>query len=176
MSGAELPRLIARFEDCTLPKEAWTHRAHLAVGLWYASRLPYDEALVAMREGILRLNAVHGVPTTPARGYHETITRFYMRLLCDYVAWEEGRPTGEWEERVRVLLARYGDRELPLRHYTRERLMSSEARFGWVEPDLHQLRASSAGERDRAGPVNPLDLPGLPLGGNGRSVSGISGD
>ena len=29
-------RLVAQFENCTLPKAEWTHRAHLAVALWYA--------------------------------------------------------------------------------------------------------------------------------------------
>jgi hypothetical protein len=139
MSAAAVPRLVAQFEDCTLPKHEWTHRAHLTVGLWYASRLPYEEALVRVRQGIMRLNAVHGVPTTTTRGYHETITRFYVRVLCDYVASEEERPTGSWPERVARLLARYGDHELPLRHYTKNLLMSPEARFGWVEPDLLPL-------------------------------------
>ena len=139
MSAPELPPLVARFEDGTVAQEEWTHRAHLTVGLWYASCLPYEKALAAVREGILRLNAAHGVPTTPARGYHETITRFYMRVLCDYVASEEERPVGSWPERVARLLSRYGDRELPLRHYTKDLLMSPEARLGWVEPDLLPL-------------------------------------
>jgi hypothetical protein len=139
MTDGEVPRLVARFEDCTLPKEEWTHQAHLTVGLWYASRLPHEEALVAVRDGIRRLNAAHGVPTTPTRGYHETITRFYMRVLCHYVAHEEERPVAGWDLRVRRLLARYGDRELALRYYSKERLMSPEARFGWVEPDLRPL-------------------------------------
>jgi hypothetical protein len=156
----DVPRLVARFEDCTLPKEEWTHQAHLSVGLWYASRLRYEEALVAVREGIRRLNAVHGVPTTPTRGYHETITRFYMRVLCHYVAHEEERLTVDWGERVRRLLARYGDRELPLRHYSKERLMSPEARFGWVEPDLRPLGPSSADEHQRAEPATSFDGPG----------------
>ncbi len=139
MSVATIPRLIARFEDCTLPREEWTHQAHLTVGLWYATRLPFEDAVRAVREGILRLNAVHGVPTTPSRGYHETITRFYMRVLCRYVAQEEARPEAEWGERVRGLLARYGDRELPLRHYSKDLLFSPRARFDWVEPDLRPL-------------------------------------
>ena len=46
---------------------------------------------------------------------------------------------GTWPERVARLLARYGDRELPLRHYTKDLLMSQRARFGWVEPDLLPL-------------------------------------
>ncbi len=89
---------MARFEDGTLPKDEWTHRAHLAVALWYATRLPFEEALAAVRNGIQAINAVHGVVTTPFRGYHETITRFYMLVVCDYVRREEadrepiGRP------------------------------------------------------------------------------------
>ena len=63
----------------------------------------------------------------------------YLRVLCDYVANEEVRPAGSWPERVARLLSRYGDRELPLRHYTKDRLTSPEARFGWVEPDLLPL-------------------------------------
>lgn len=173
---SDTPALIARFEDGTLPKEQWTHHAHLSVGLWYASRLDFEDALVAVRDGILRLNAVHGVPTTPSRGYHETITRFYLRVLCDYVAREEPRPPGEWAVRVRRLLARYGDRELPLRHYTRDRLMSPQARFGWVEPDLRPLGAPSAAERQRSGPAYPLDDPVVPFGGNRTGVAGADGD
>ena len=102
------------------------------MALWYATRLPYEAALGAMRDGILRLNAAHGVATTPTRGYHETITRFYMRVLCDYVANEEERPAGSWPERVTRLLARYGERELPLRHYTKDLLMSRRrGSAGW---------------------------------------------
>ena len=155
MSDAPVPRLVARFEDCTLPKEEWTHQAHLTVGLWYASQLPYEEALVAVREGIKRLNAALGVPTTPTRGYHETITRFYMRVLCRYVTQEEHRPVGAWDRRVRALLARYGDRELPLRHYSKDRLMSPEARFGWVEPDLRPLDPPPALERASVAELSP---------------------
>ncbi len=139
---SDVPALVARFEDCTLPKEDWTHQAHLTVGLWYASRMPYEAALVAVRSGIQRLNAAHGLITTPTRGYHETITRFYMRVLSEYVEHLEGRPTGEWEERVVRMLRCCGDRELPLRHYSKERLMSAEARFGWVEPDLRRIEVS----------------------------------
>lgn len=176
MSAGGVPRLVARFEDCTLPKQEWTHRAHLTVGLWYASRLSFEEALVAVRDGILRLNAVHGVPTTPERGYHETITRFYMRVLCHYVAHEERRPDAEWSERVRQLLARYGDRELPLRHYSKERLMSPEARFGWVEPDLRPLGRRSALELERAGPADPHHAPIVPLGGHSSGEPALDGD
>jgi hypothetical protein len=133
-------RLVARFEDGTLPKAEWTHQAHLAVALWYASRLPFEEALAVVREGIRQVNAAHGVVTTPAGGYHETITRFYMLVICGYVGEEEGEAgADDWASRANRLLARYGVRDLPLRHYTKDRLMSADARFGWVEPDLRPI-------------------------------------
>jgi len=135
----EVLGLVARFEDRTLPKAEWTHSAHLAVALWYASRLPFDEALVAVRDGIREVIAAQGVVTTPAGGYHETITRFYMRVICGYVAYEEEDAADDWATRVNRLLRRYGEKDLPLRHYSRDRLMSPEARFGWVEPDLRPL-------------------------------------
>jgi hypothetical protein len=130
---------VARFENRSLPKEEWTHQAHLTVALWYASHLPFDQALPVVRDGIRRLNEAHGVPTTQTRGYHETITRFYVRLICDYVAGADAVSEGTWEERVVRLLARYGDRDLPLRHYSKDLLMSPRARFGWVEPDLRPI-------------------------------------
>lgn len=136
-TDGDVPRLAAAFELRTLPAAEWTHHAHLLVGLWYASRLPPAEALDAMRTGILRLNEAHGVVTTPARGYHETITRAYMRIIGRFVA-ERGR-TGGWGARAAELLARHGERDHLLRHYSRDRLMSPEARFGWVEPDLEPL-------------------------------------
>ena len=136
-AAAEVERVVAGFMDGTLPHAEWTHRAHLTVALWYATHHDPAEALDLIRGGILRLNGVHGVPTTPTRGYHETITRFYMHVVRHFVEQQGGE--GDWAERANRLLARYGHRELPLRHYSEARLKSSEARAEWVEPDLLPL-------------------------------------
>jgi hypothetical protein len=136
-TAEEVERVVARFGDGTLSHAEWTHRAHLTVALWYASHHPPAEALDLVRAGILRLNAAHGVPTTTTRGYHETITRFYMHVVARYVE-QEGR-AGDWAERANLLVARSGGRDLPLRYYSEARLTSPEARAGWVEPDLRPL-------------------------------------
>jgi hypothetical protein len=133
----EVLRLVAAFENRTLPKSEWTHRAHLTVALWYATHLAYDDALHAVRVGINRVNDAHGVVSTPTSGYHETITRFYMRVVTHFIAME-GKE-GDWADRANRLLQRYGARDLPLRHYTKDRLMSPAARANWVEPDLAPL-------------------------------------
>jgi hypothetical protein len=135
-SEAEVLDLVREFETCTLPKPRWDHRAHLTVALWYATRLEADEALDTVRRGIHRLNEACGVVSTPTSGYHETITRFYMRVVRHFV---EQEPAGDWATRANRLLERYGERKLPLRHYTESRLMSPAARAEWVEPDLMPL-------------------------------------
>jgi hypothetical protein len=134
---ASVLRLVEAFENQTLPKAQWTHGAHLTMGFWYAAHLTPDAALNRIRAGILRLNEAHGVVTTPTSGYHETITRAYMRLIGMHLAEDLGG--GEWHERVNRVLERLGARDLLLTYYTRDRLMSPAARAAWVAPDAREL-------------------------------------
>jgi hypothetical protein len=133
----EVVRLVERFETATLPHAEWTHHAHLTVALWYASHNSPGAALALMRTGILRLNEAHGVVTTPTRGYHETITRFYMHMVGCHV--EREGVAGDWAERANRWIQMCGARGLPLRYYSEARLRSAEARAGWIEPDLAPL-------------------------------------
>lgn len=136
-SPQEVTNLVARFAEGTLPASEWTHRAHLTVAMWYAAHYAPAGALWRVREGILRLNQAHGVPTTPTRGYHETITRFYMQVVDHYVrSVADGH---DWADRANRVYQRLGARDLPLRHYSEARLKSAEARAGWVEPDLRPM-------------------------------------
>lgn len=141
-SAVEIELLVARFLDCSLPCAQWTHRAHLTVGLWHARQYPPDEALARVRAGIQRYNAACGTPNTEARGYHETLTCFYMHLIGRYLAEVVDR--SDWTAVTNHLVDRYGSRDLPLRFYSRERLMSSEARARWVPPDLRPLPGEAA--------------------------------
>ncbi len=140
----QIERVVAGFLDRTLPCDEWTHAAHLTVGLWHAREYPPVEALDRVRSGIQRYNAACGVATTTTRGYHETLTRFYIGLIVHYLAGVSDR--ADWLRVTNELVARHGDRDLPLRYYTRERLMSPAARAAWLEPDLVRLDwAESAG-------------------------------
>lgn len=137
----EIESLAARFGNCSLPCVEWTHRAHLTVGLWTLREHAAEEALRRIRTGIQRYNAACGVVTTPTRGYHETITCFYMHMVGHYLASVVDRT--DWLAVTNGLLDRYGSPDLPLGYYTRERLMSPEARANWVEPDLRKLAGPS---------------------------------
>lgn len=136
-SPDEIERLVAGFEDCTLSRASWTHQAHLTVALWYLAGYSGEEATAQIRNGIKRLNAANGVQTTRTGGYHETITLFWIWAVSRYLLLTDARSS--IVELANGLIEFYADKNYPLRYYSRERLMSWEARTGWIEPDLKLL-------------------------------------
>jgi hypothetical protein len=136
-STDEVRELVAAFEACTLRKEQFTHTAHLTVALWYLVWYGPAEATDRIRVAINRFNEAHGNVSRPGDGYHETITRFYMWAVRRQLRAEpiEGS-LADLANDIAVALA---DRTLPLTYYSHERLLSNDARTGWVEPDLRQL-------------------------------------
>jgi hypothetical protein len=135
----EIEAIILAFEDCTLPRSQWTHSAHLTVVLWYLSRHSKAIATQLIREGIQRYNAAMGIPQTKESGYHETITLFWIERVDRFLA--ERTDNDSILTRMNALLQEYDDPRLPLRHYSRDRLMSWEARTSWLEPDLNLIEA-----------------------------------
>ena len=136
-TAREVEALVRDFESCALPFAEWTHGAHLTVALWFLLHHDWPEAVALVREGIKRYNRAHGVAQTRERGYHETLTVFWMRHVRAFL--REDRNEGRSLAALASELCETADKTLPLRHYTRERLFSWEARLGWVEPDLKPL-------------------------------------
>jgi hypothetical protein len=131
--------LAARFTSLTLQKEEWTHAAHLTVGAWHVDRYGAAEALTRLRDGIRRLNESHGNVNTATAGYHETITAAFVTLLAAYLA--ACPPALPLEARVdRLLASPLAGRDMLFSFYSRERLLSTEARARWIEPDRAPLR------------------------------------
>lgn len=123
--------LLRAFETCAFTRPEWTHEAHVRMAWCYLTRHPYREALECVRCGIQKLNGKIGSPD----GYHETITVAFVRVIADRVV--AGEDYRAFRDRNPDLL----DRTLPalLRHYSKERLWSQEARKGFIEPDLVDL-------------------------------------
>lgn len=139
---AEIAALVRAFEDGTLPFARWTHEAHLTVALWYLLHHAPEEATARTHAGIQRYNRANGVAQTPTRGYHETITRFYIWAIRRFLADSSPENDGDMSlhDRANALLASpYGDRRFPLDYYTRDHLMSWAARTGWVAPDRREM-------------------------------------
>jgi hypothetical protein len=67
---------VQGIENCTLPREKWTHEAHLIVGLFMV--LSYQKkALPEMRKRIWQYNELTGKGNDNT-GYHETLTVFWL--------------------------------------------------------------------------------------------------
>jgi len=134
----EIDALVRSFEDCTLGREAWTHREHLIVALCYLRRYAREVATKRIRQGIQRFNLSHGNPT----GYHETITLAWIAVISRFrERHDRDQPLSVL---VEALLGECGDKDDLLRFYTRDRLISDEARRTWVPPDLKDGDHSTA--------------------------------
>jgi hypothetical protein len=138
----DIDSFAARFTACQIPEKQWTHSAHLAVGLWHVHRFGPDEALSRLRVGIRRLNESQGGVNSATNGYHETITAAYVRLLSQFLdCCPREMP---FPDRVAALL----DSPLAAKRalgafFSTERLMSTQARAEWVEPDIASLDMSA---------------------------------
>ena len=123
----------------TLPKQEWTHEAHLGTCAWIILERPDIFPERELPDLIRRYNESVGGVNDGTQGYHETITQVFIRGVRMSLAASEGLEG--LAERVNLLLrSPEGRREWPLRFYSRERLFSVEARLGWVEPDLETLQ------------------------------------
>lgn len=134
----EIERLVAAFLDHSLPKQQWTHTAHLTVGLWHRLHYGPAEATLRVRFGIQTYNESCGVKMTPQGGYHETITLFYLWAIGAYLERASG-DTSLVDLANGLINSPLGNRQFPLEYYSRELLFSWQARVGWVEPDLKPL-------------------------------------
>jgi len=130
---------LQQFESASLPQEHWHHPQHIKVAYLYLRRYSFEAAMARMREKLIALNAVHKVPDLPARGYHETMTQAWLRLvhvtLCEYGPAEtadlfyEQHPQLSEKKALRLF-------------YSRDLLMSPQAKIEFVEPDLTPLPRS----------------------------------
>jgi hypothetical protein len=135
----EIETFIVAFEARALPKVHWTHQAHLIVALWYNLRYSAEEALNLVRDGIKRYNEAVGTENTATSGYHETITIFYMWAVRKFI--ESANPEASLLELANSLIrGKCAARSFPFEYYSRDLLLSSEARAAWVKPDLKEMK------------------------------------
>jgi hypothetical protein len=132
-SLSEIEALVNAFENGTLPRSKWTHSAHLTVALWYLTRCEQIEAIKLIREGIQKYNAAIGIQNNRDSGYHETITRFWIQIVQEYLLVVGAKYS--ILQQANKLVCKY-DKNLPLQYYSQELLMSWEARKNWLKPDL----------------------------------------
>ena len=136
-TDAEIAALAERLLDRTLPKDQWTHAAHLTATLRLVRTR--DAGLERDLPGIIRAyNVAVGGVNDDKSGYHETITQAYLAAIRAFAA-ELPQGLSDSDAAERLLATPMGDKEWPLTHWSRERLFRPEARLGWVDPDLRAL-------------------------------------
>lgn len=125
--------LWTRFHERTLAHEEWTHRAHVRIAYLHLKQYPFEEALTRLRTSILALNASHGVVETNVRGYSETITVAFLKILAELLEAypHEGSSEDFCDQNPQIMTPKV----LRL-YYSRERLWQDGAKEAFVEPDL----------------------------------------
>ena len=138
----ELTALVRAFETCEISRESWDHAGHIAVALVYATELGEEAATDRMRDALLHFTRVNNIVPSPGRGYHETLTRFWMRMVVVVAA--EMDASEPLHARANAAIERLAEKNVAKRYYSPELLASDEARNGFVLPDLAELPAVQA--------------------------------
>ncbi|HEY2747884.1 MAG TPA: hypothetical protein VGL86_24850, partial [Polyangia bacterium] len=95
-SDDAVARLVAAFEDCTLPATEFHHRQHLQVAWWLLGVEPPLAAMARFVASLRRYAAHIGKPEL----YHETITWAYLLLVNERL--ERGGRGRSWDEFARA--------------------------------------------------------------------------
>ena len=120
------------FHKGALTDDEFRHRGHLRLAWLVLSRHRREEAENIVSREIQQFAVANGA----SGRYHETLTRFWVRIVGH--AMENAPETGTIDE----LVAKFPfllDKSLPYRHWRGETSNSDRARAGWVEPDLLPL-------------------------------------
>jgi hypothetical protein len=137
-SDAEIEHGGERFLARALPKEEWTHEAHLGTTTWLLLRRRDIDVDTELPDLIRRYNESVGGVNSDSEGYHETITRVFLAGVRLFLS--EANAAAPLHELVNeLLLSPMGRRDWPLRFYSRERLLSVEARRAFIAPDISAL-------------------------------------
>lgn len=135
----EIEAVIKGFESCATDKAAFTHQSHLTVAISYLQNSTLEQATDRMRFGLHRFLKHHGVEHGK---YHETLTVFWIKIVHEFLVRAD--PELSCLETTNAVIQRLGDSSLVYDYYSKEHLLSDEARKGWIEPDRKALQSPSS--------------------------------
>lgn len=138
MTDSEIDGIARGFCELTLPKAEWTHAAHFATALWLILNRPGIVAERAMPGMIRRYNESVGGVNGDHSGYHETITQASLHMTRRLLGALPSSTTPA-QALAALMASPLGDKDWPLAYWSRDRLMSVEARRAWLAPDLAPL-------------------------------------
>ena len=129
-------QLIQGFLNCKLEKGQFSHEAHLVSALFLLSKHG-DNTLPIIRQHLKDYLQSIGVESTATSGYHETLTVFWLWRVKKQFADKNG--SVPWNQEVVDKLVEdfeITERNIWLEYYSKDRMMSVEARKQFIEPDI----------------------------------------
>jgi predicted N-acetyltransferase YhbS len=127
---------LQAFEAQAIPLAQWNHRSHLKVAYLYLNLFRFEDALERMRAGVRAYNSANGIVDTPNGGYHETMTCAWLHLV--HTTLRQFGPSASADAFLDAQ-SQLGQKRNLLFFYSRDRLMSAEAKSTFAEPDLTPL-------------------------------------
>jgi hypothetical protein len=79
-TDAEIEKVVRSFEACETDKDAFKHRDHLTVAIWYVETVGREAALERMRSSLMRFLGHHGVDI---KKYSEPVTVFWIDKVAE---------------------------------------------------------------------------------------------
>jgi len=125
---------MAAFEDQSLPFEEWTHEAHIRMAWKYITKYGVDKARPLVSQGIQKYNAVN--QDKVERGYHETITQFYIHMID--LAVKTGGIDATFDDFLQNN-AHLLRRDLIFDYYRSDCILSEKAKKELMLPDRKEL-------------------------------------
>ena len=120
---------LRQFESADIQPGGFDHEAHVYIAWRYLQRHPLLKAIELYRAGLQNLVKKFGAESK----YHETITWFFMVSISERMNGAGARNWGAFKASNPEL---FGESATWLaRHYSAERLASSQARQRFVLPD-----------------------------------------
>lgn len=133
--------IVEAFRARTLPFADWSHQAHLATGLWHVATHGEEAAKDLLRDGIRAYNEAVGRVNDEMRGYHETVTMYFVWSAARFLERFSG--TGLAARANAYVEGPFGAKDGIFTFWTKERLLTPEARLAWFAPDIRPLDADA---------------------------------
>jgi hypothetical protein len=128
--------LLETFLQGGIEPKRFDHRAHVRVTYLLLHAHGFEGALERLRSGLRGIFAKTGLVETPERGYHETVTQAWVRLVDATIRYHgaESDSRAFCNENPQL-----GHRRLTRMYYTKDRLLTQQAKDEFVEPDIAPL-------------------------------------
>lgn len=140
-SKSEIDRIVQGFLNGDLSETEWTHQAHLLICLHHLMSFDLHDATLRIKLGIIKYNEAIGLANTIERGYHETMTLFWVWVVDAFLA--DKRDVSIESNFQALIESPFSKKYLPFFFYSEDHIFNQEARVKWMTPDMRPLNSQA---------------------------------